>query len=143
VTDRLTSFTDLNYVYEESFDAAGYGVAQHLTYRINDWLTLGGRGLVWRDDDGFFVAQFASNNDFIHFARGDDTVFDPRTVGGGSTTYGALTVGVTIEPRIAKGVGLKLRPELRYDRSLNGTRPFNDSSDAHMVTAGLDVLFSF
>jgi len=143
VTDRLTSFTDLNYVYEESFDAAGYGVAQYLTYRINDWLTIGGRGEVWRDDDGFFVAQFASNNDFIHFARGDDTVFDPRTVGGGSTTYGALTVGVTIEPRIAKGVGLKLRPELRYDRSLNGTRPFNDSSDAHMVTAGLDVLFSF
>jgi hypothetical protein len=39
--------------------------------------------------------------------------------------------------------GLKIRPELRYDRSLNGTRPFNDSSDVDMVTAGIDVILTF
>jgi hypothetical protein len=144
VTDRLTSITDLNYVYEESFNAQGYGIAQYFTYALNDWLTAGVRGEVWRDEDGFFVAQFASNNDFIHFARGDDTVFDPRTVGGGRTTYGAVTAGLTFKPTVPKPLtGLMIRPELRYDRALNSNRPFNDSSDRDMLTAGIDVVFSF
>ena len=143
-TDKLTAITDLNYVYEEGFDAHGYGVAQYLTYAMNDWLTAALRAEIWRDQDGFFVAQFASNNDFIHFARGDDTVFDSRTVGGGRTTYGAVTAGVTIKPPVPKPfTGLMIRPELRYDRSLNDTRPFNDSSDVDMLTAGVDVIFLF
>ncbi len=144
VTDKVTSITDLNYAYEESVQARGYGIAQYLTYACNDWLTVGVRGEVWRDADGFFVAQSASNNDFIHFARGDDTVFDPRTVGGGRTTYGAITAGVTIKPPVPKPLtGLMIRPELRYDRSLNGTRPFKDSSERDMLTAGLDVVITF
>jgi hypothetical protein len=143
-TDRLTSITDLNYVYEESFRAQGYGIAQYFTYAVTDWLSAGIRGEVWRDADGFFVAQFASNNDFVHFARGDDTVFDPRTVGGGRTTYGAITAGVTIKPPVPKPLtGLMIRPELRYDRSLNHTRPFNDSADRDMLTAGIDVVVTF
>jgi hypothetical protein len=143
-TEKLTSITDLNYIYEESFDAKGYGIAQYFTYAINDWLTAGIRGEIWRDADGFYVAQFASNDDFIHVTRGDNTVLDPRTVGGGRTTYGALTVGVTIKPPVPKPLeGLTIRPEIRYDRSLNDTRPFNDSSDIDMLTAGIDVVFSF
>ena len=142
-TNRLTSITDLNYVYEQSVHAEGYGVAQYFTYTLTDWLTAGIRGEVWRDADGFFVAQFASNNDFVHFERGD-TIFDPRTVGGGRTTYGALTAGVTIKPAVPKPLtGLMIRPEVRYDRSLNNTHPFNDSSDRDMVTAGFDVIFTF
>jgi hypothetical protein len=143
-TEKLTSITDLNYIYEESFDAEGYGIAQYFTYAINDWLTAGIRGEIWRDADGFYVAQFASNDDFIHVTRGDNTVLDPRTVGGGRTTYGALTVGVTIKPPVPKPLeGLTIRPEIRYDRSLNDTRPFNDSSDIDMLTAGIDVILSF
>jgi hypothetical protein len=143
-TDKLTSITDLNYVYEESFKAQGYGIAQYFTYALNDWLIAGVRGEFWRDEDGFFVAQFASNNDFIHFARGDETVFDPRTVGGGRTTYGAVTVGLTFKPAVPKPLtGLLIRPELRYDRALNSNRPFDDSSDRDMLSAGVDVVFSF
>jgi hypothetical protein len=115
-----------------------------LTYAINDCCTVGIRGEVWRDAEGFFVAQFAGNNDFIHFERGDDTAFDPRTVGGGRTTYGAITAGLTFRPPVPKALdGLMIRPELRYDRSLNDTRPFNDSSDVGMITAGIDVILSF
>jgi hypothetical protein len=144
ITDRFTSITDLNYAYEEAFDASGYGIAQYLTYKLSDCCTIGIRGEVWRDNDEFFVAQFASNNDFIHFERGDDTVFDPRTTFGGRTTYGAITAGITFTPPVPKPLtGLKIRPELRYDRSLNGTRPFNDSSDVDMVTAGIDVILTF
>lgn len=144
ITDRLTSITDLNYAYEEAFDAMGYGVAQFLTYKINDCCSIGIRGEVWRDEDEFFVAQFASNNDFLHFERGDDTMFDPRTTFGGRTTYGAITAGLTIKPPVPKPLtGLMIRPEVRYDRSLNGTRPFNDSSDRDMLTAAFDVILTF
>lgn len=62
-------------------------------------------------------------------------MIDPRTVGGGSTTYGAITVGVNIKPAMPKPIaGLTIRPEVRYDRSFNGTRPFNDSSDRDQFT---------
>ena len=143
LTDKLTSITDLNYIYEEAFHARGYGIAQILTYPICDWLTAGVRGEIWRDEDGFFVAQFASNNDFIHFERGD-AIIDPRTVGDGRTTYGALTAGLTIRPPVSAPLtGLMIRPELRYDCSLNDTTPFNDSSDAAMVTAALDLIVTF
>lgn len=90
------------------------------------------------------MAQFASNNDFLHFARGDDTTFDPRTVGGGVTTYGALTAGVMIKSPMPKPLaGLMIRPELRYDRALNGSHSFNDSSDRDMLTAALDLVITF
>src|SRR5713101_716484 len=144
ITDRLTAIIDMNFIYEESVNAKGYGIAQYLTYAVNDCCTIGIRGEVWRDADGFFVAQFASNNDFIHFERGDDTVFDPRTTGGGRTTYGALTAGVTIKPpKPALITDLMIRPELRYDRSLNSTHPFNDSSDQDMFTAAVDFVVIF
>src|SRR5438477_12463566 len=79
-----------------------------------------------------------------HFERGDDTVFDPRTTGGGRTTYGALTAGVMIKPpKPALITDLMIRPEIRYDRSLNNTRPFNDLSDHDMLTAAVDVVVTF
>lgn len=147
ITDKLTSITDLNYIQDDSVvgTAKGYGAAQYLTYTFNDWLTAGVRAEVWRDEDGFFVAQFASPNDPLHLLRGDrGFVADPRTVGGGSTTYGALTVGVTIKPTVPKPLtGMMIRPELRYDRSLNNTRPFDDSTDRGQFTAAIDVIFTF
>ena len=146
ITDKLTSITDLNYIEDDAGSVSrGYGVAQYFTYALKDWLTLGIRYEVWRDENGFFVAQFASHNDFIHLERGDsDFVPDPRTVGGGSTTYSALTFGVTIQPPVPKPLaGLMIRPEVRWDRSLNGTTPFNDSSQRNQFTAGLDVILKF
>ena len=86
----------------------------------------------------------ASNNDFIHFERGDNTVFDFGTVGGGRTTYGVITAGLTIKPTVLPPLtGLMIRPEICYDWSLNGTHPFNDSSDQEMFTAAMDVIVTF
>ena len=44
-------------------DADAYGAAQTLTYAINDMLTAGIRGEIWRDDKGFYVASFADPHD--------------------------------------------------------------------------------
>jgi Putative beta-barrel porin-2, OmpL-like. bbp2 len=39
--------------------------------------------------------------------------------------------------------GLAIRPEIRYDRSLNNTRPFNNSSDRDQFTVGVDFILTF
>ena len=70
-----------------------------------------------------------------------------RSVCGGKTTYGMLTAGVNITPdfttdnKLLKGV--VIRPEVRYDTSLNDKRPFGDSRDESQVTIGGDVILKF
>jgi hypothetical protein len=143
ITDKLTSITDLNYTHDEAADATAYGVAQYLTYAINDRITAKIRGEIWRDDQGFYVAQFADPHDPMRALGGQPTI-DPRTVGGGRTTYGALTVGLDIKPQVPKPfTGLTIRPELRVDHSFSNTRPFNDSRDQTMFTAAVDAILTF
>jgi hypothetical protein len=143
ITDKLTSTTDINYAYDGGADAKAYGVAQYLTYAINQRLTAKIRGEIWRDDQGFFAEQFADPGDPMRALDGEPTI-DPRTVGGGPTTYGALTIGLDIKPPVPKPLtGLTIRPELRVDHSFSDTTPFNDSSDDTMFTAALDAIFTF
>lgn len=143
ITDKLTSITDLNYALDEVSGAEAYGIAQYFTYAINSCLTAGLRGEIFRDDDGFYVVSFADNHDPMRALGGEPTI-DPRTVGGGKTTYGAITAGVNIKPPMPKPLaGLAIRPEIRYDRSLNNTRPFNNSSDRDQFTAGIDFILTF
>jgi hypothetical protein len=143
-TKNFTSITDLNYIYDEAADATGYGVAQYFIYASNDLLSIGVRGEIWRDADGFYVASFAENDDAADVLRGGSVALDPRTVGGGKTTYGAITLGLNIKPTVPKpAASLVIRPELRFDRALTGTRPFNDSKDRNQFTAGIDVIIGF
>ena len=143
ITDKFTSITDLNYARDEVIDAQAYGIAQYFTYAINSWLTAGIRGEIFRDDKGFYVVSFANTHDPMRALEGEPTI-DPRTVGGGKTTYGAVTAGVNIKPPVPKpAASLVIRPELRFDRALNGTRPFNDSSDHNQFTASIDVIITF
>jgi hypothetical protein len=143
ISDKLTSITDMNYARDDLANADGFGAAQYFTYAINDKVTAKIRGEIWRDDKGFFVAQFADPHDPMRALGGEPTI-DPRTIGGGRTTYGALTVGLDIKPTVPKPLtGLTIRPELRVDHSLNGTRPFNDSKDQTMFTAAVDAIIAF
>ena len=143
ITDKLTSITDLNYALDEVSDAQAYGIAQYFTYAINTWLTAGIRGQIFWDDDGFYVVSFANTHDPMRALEGEPTI-DPRTVGGGKTTYGAITAGVNIKPPMPKPLaGLAIRPEIRYDCSLNDTRPFNNSSNRDQFTAGIDFIVTF
>jgi hypothetical protein len=142
----LTSITDLNLIYDSINNGAyGYGGAQYFTYAVNDWLQLGIRGEVWRDDKGFYVAQFRANNDFIHILRGDTIPFDPSNLGGGETTYLEVTGGVTIKPPLPKPIaGLLIRPEVRYDRALTDRfKPFEQNTSRDQWTIGLDLVLEF
>jgi hypothetical protein len=143
ITDKLTSITDINYARDDGADADAYGVAQYLTYMINNRISAKIRGEIWRDDKGFYAAQFADPHDPMRALDGEPTI-DPRTIGGGRTTYGALTVGLDIKPPVPKPLtGLTIRPELRADHSFSDTWPFNDSSEDTMFTAAIDVIIGF
>ncbi|PZR74616.1 MAG: porin [Chthoniobacterales bacterium] len=143
ITDKLTSITDLNYARDAGADADAYGVAQYFTYTVNSWLAVGVRGEVFRDDKGFYVVSFANYHDPMRLLAGEPSI-DPRTVGGGNTTYGAITLGLNIKPPVPKpAASVTIRPELRFDRALNGSHPFNDSSDRNQFTGALDVIVVF
>ncbi len=142
----LTSITDLNLIYDTISNGKwGGGVAQYLTYSVNDWLQLGVRGEIFRDSGGFYVAQFRANNDFIHILRGDNIPFDPSNLGGGNTTYLEITGGVTVKPPLPKPfAGLLIRPEVRYDQALTSQfKPFEQNTSHNQVTLGIDLILEF
>ena len=140
-TDTLTLITELNYVRDDAFNASGWGLAQYAVYALTETLSLAGRAEVWRDTNGFFVAAFPRNFDFVDFQHGLATAM---AVGGGRTTYGEFTVGVTWKPAVtAPFAGLLIRPELRYDSSLNGQSPFRNGTRAGQFTAAVDAIMKF
>jgi hypothetical protein len=141
-TDKLTLMTDANYIRDDGFGAIGWGLAQYGKYDFSDTLSLAGRAELWRDNNGFFVAAFPNNLDAVNAQRG----FPNTSFSGGRTTYGALTVGLNIKPNVSAvplATGLTIRPELRYDRSLNDTRPFSDQSSKDQFTAAVDFVLAF
>jgi hypothetical protein len=148
LSENLKSITDLNYGHEEGDlgldgqDPEWYGIAQYLIFTCNEKTDFVARWETWRDDDGFAAAQFAENDDFMDLQRGILTNIDQRTVGGGDTTYHALTLGVNYKPC----ENIKIRPEIRWDWANvgeSGVRPFNDSQDDDMFTVGCDVIYTF
>ena len=115
------------------------GIAQYATYAVNDRLSLGVRGELWRDNDGAFVAAFPGNLDYINAQMG----FPNTVIPGPKTTYGAITVGANIKPPVEKRFeGLVIRPEVRYDWASSGT-PFDAGTKDHQFTAAIDVIVPF
>ncbi len=141
--DKLTFNTELNYVHDDLLKASGYGGAQYFAYAINDILTFGVRGEIWRDNNGAFVASFKNPFDFINSERGLPTS-PGGVVGGGRTTYGELTLGLNFKPPVPKAFqGFVIRPELRFDDALNGTKPFIAGTQGHQVTLAADFILPF
>jgi hypothetical protein len=138
-TKALTLMTDLNHIRDDGLKASGWGVAQYATYTVNDRLSLGVRGELWRDNDGAFVAAFPGNLDFINAQMG----FPNTAIAGPKATYGAITVGANIKPPVEKRFeGFVMRPEVRYDWSSNGM-PFDAGTKDHQLTIGMDLIVPF
>jgi hypothetical protein len=139
-SDKLSFTTELNYIRDDAFQADGYGAAQYASFALTDQLTLNGRIEVWRDNKGFFVAGFPSNHSFVYSELGLPTT----TIAAAPTTYSEFTVGATYKPGLPGPIQtLMLRPEIRYDRSLNGTAPFNEGRDSGAVTLAADAVVGF
>jgi hypothetical protein len=145
-SDKLTATLDANFAADESVPgtAKAYGAAVYLTWAVNDWVALGLREEVFRDEKGFFVGSFANNDDFIDLERGRT-----NNIGQGTFftrgTLNEVTVGATLKVPMPKPFsGLTIRPELRYDAALSsGVAPYSDQNSRHQFTASIDAIFVF
>lgn len=141
-TAKLSFTTEGNYVREDGFRAEGYGVAQYVSYALGDSVTLNGRAEIWRDNNNFFVSVPVNNLDFVNAERG---LGANLYTAARPTTYSEATVGLTYAPQgLPNGVSTFLiRPELRYDRALNGTHPYDDGHAGGQLTLAADVILGF
>lgn len=142
--DWLTAYLDLNHGQDDAplgLDGTKpewYGAAATLAFHVSDSVDLVVRGEVFRDDDGFAVAQFAADDDYLDLQEGRLGGLDRRTVGGGAATYRAVTLGA----RIAAAAHFIIQCEVRADFA-DGSRPFRDSTDDSQFTVGASFLWTF
>jgi hypothetical protein len=152
-TDKLTFITDMNWIHEDGaggFD--GFGIAQYAAYAINDWLKIVGRGEVWRDNNNFFVSSLGAPGNFNFVNAEHGFTFNGGFPVAGAfapapTTYLELTLGLNITaPPIPEAPFIKslvVRPEIRYDTSLNNTTPFDVGTKTSQLTFGGDIIVKF
>jgi hypothetical protein len=131
-TPKLTLTTEVDWVHDNNpavDSPTAFGVAQYASYTLTDTLTLNGRLEFFNDRNGFYVGAFPGNQDFATAQAGYATPLTAYGTGRG-TDYGALTLGVTYKPAglPAPISGLMLRPEIRYDTTLDGVKAFNGPS---------------
>jgi hypothetical protein len=152
-TDKLTLTTELNYVHDDNpaiHTPTAYGIAQYASYALTDQFTLNGRVEFFNDQNGFFVVQNPGNQDFATAQAGYSTPLTSYSTGRG-TDYGEITLGVTYKPTglPAPIAGLLIRPEIRYDSTLDGVKAFNGPSitgagkDVGVFTVATDVVLQF
>jgi hypothetical protein len=138
--DTLTFTTELNYIKDDGFHAQAYGIAQYAAYTINNNLSVAARAEVYRDANGFFVAAFPNPLDFVNLEKGEPA----QVLSAGKATYGELTLGLTYKPDVPDAItGTMIRPELRYDRGLDGGKPYNNFNDKSQVTMAFDLVVPF
>lgn len=139
-SDTLSFTTELNLIRDDFAKANAGGIAQYVSYAVSDTWTLNGRAEVFRDDKGFFVGGYRTNqgpydalggfpfNGFVGTSRG--------------TTYGAVTAGATWKPKFHDQVStFMIRPEVRYDQAFTSNRPFSGRSNA--LTFAADLVIGF
>jgi hypothetical protein len=156
-TDKLTFITDTAYYHDDGWNVnpftglaqgvSAYGIAQYATYKIDDIFKIGARLEIFRDNNNFFVGGFPGYFDNVNVQHG---FADPSAIVAGpqnrGTTYLSLTTGVTITPEVPKNpyiANIILRPELRWDTTLNDTTPFAGGTKRSTVTFGFDAIVPF
>jgi hypothetical protein len=151
-TTALTFVTELNWIRDDFAGAAtsgkpsaanAFGVAQYVSFALSDTLTLNGRAELYRDDNNFFVASFQGNSTFVAAEQG--LAGGTGTVKGKTTTYSGITLGVTYKPADmpAPISGLMIRPEVRWDHDLGGTKAFNAGRNNSSFTLASDIVLTF
>ena len=148
-TPKLTLVAELNWIRDEFLGfsggapgvANGFGAAGYVSYALSDAVALNARAEIFRDDKGAFVFGFPGRNDFVRSELG---LFNSSFGTGVPTTYGEFTIGATIKPTLPAPVtGLMIRPEFRYDTTLNGVKAFKDGTRTGNVTFAADFVLTF
>ena len=148
--DKLSFTTEFSWVHDAlgyntngQKGADAYGAAQYVTYALTDTIALNARGEIFRDQNNFFVASFPNSLGPVQALGGRaPATLLPAAITG--TTYGAITLGFTYKPAVPDTITtLLIRPEVRYDGSLSGGKPYNDQSNSGAFFFGADVVLGF
>ena len=139
---KLTLSAEGNFVRDDGFNAEAWGIAGYASYTLSDTVTLSGRAEIFRDNSNFFVSNPSGNLDFANAQRGSQFFL---LTASKPTTYSEYTVGITYKPTWLPSQlsTAMLRPEFRYDRALNSSRPYNDGHDRGSVTLATDLILGF
>lgn len=137
INDAWSVANELNAIHDDMFHASAEGGSVYGVYTFNDQWSFGGRGEIFRDDEGFFVGAFqeslAADNamrGLITNNTGGPTAYN-SSYNAGKATYSELTLGANYKPPLPAlplNAGLTLRPEIRWDHAwgLNpGEHPFD------------------
>ena len=139
--------------------ARAFGIAQYASYKINDVFKLNARAEFFRDNNNFFVSAFPGYFDLANALHGfwcpscinqnlGTGLYATRPIYSG-TSYLAFTLGMTITPELPAKLpyvtGLIIRPELRWDTTVNGTTPFFSRSglSSNQGMFNMDVIIPF
>jgi hypothetical protein len=130
IADDWRLLVDLNYGRDGSALGVGgvrpewFGAAATAVFAASADLDLALRAEVFRDDDGFAVAQFGAYDDYADVLLGRTSALDPRTRGGGRATYGGATLGAAWRATEA----WLFQAEIRFDAAF-GAAPFDGGTD--------------
>jgi hypothetical protein len=141
-TDKLTLTTEGNFVKDDGVRAEAWGITQYASYALSDTVTLNGRAEIFRDNTNFFVSTPVGYLDYVAAERG---TFGRFYTAPKPTTYSEFTAGLTYKPSWTPQQlsTLLVRPEIRYDQTLNNSRVFNDGKDRGAVTLATDLIIGF
>ena len=142
ISDKLTSTTDVNYIYDEPSKAGGGGVTEYLAYTLNATTTLGARAEVWGEDQNFYVSNPTGYADYNHAEGGYGSYAPFLYPTGSKPTFAEVTFGVNWKPAgLPKMIdGTTFRPEIRYDTLVSGGKFYDGDTKSDQVTIGFDVV---
>lgn len=150
-TDKWTFVGEGNYFRDELLGSA-YGFVGYASYAFNDQVTANVRGEIYRDNSaGLITVGYLSNTAFTSGLYGNADQFYSF---GAPLTIGSITGGLSIKPtwlNTIQNIGkFTIRPEVRYDASLNNTKPFNSNgvgpgpnNKSGQFLFSTDVIFAF
>ncbi|MFT8718656.1 outer membrane beta-barrel protein [Acetobacter sp.] len=140
VTPTVKVTGEFNYLHDDGLRADTYSFVSYLSWDFAKNLTFNYRGEIYRDNTGLMVVNFLSDQGYMNGIAGRNA----PTESAPPTTYGDMSLGVTYRTPLSKDLGFfAIRPEVRFDRSLNGTSPFNDGRNTGMFTFGGDAMIGF
>lgn len=126
ITKKLLFTGDFNFLHDDGMHANAWGFASFLRYTVSPSLDLNYRGEIYRDNSGLITGSTSPSGTPL------------------PTTFGALTLGFAYKPNLGHGIRVfEIHPEIRFDRSLNGRRIFNDRRNIGMFTFGGDMMIGF
>lgn len=131
---------EVNQLHDEGLHANTWSGVVWGAYAATSTLTFNARGEVYRDSTGLLVAQYPDDQGYAHALLG----LPARVYNAPPTTYGDFSLNAVWRPHVGHHVKLlQIRPEIRFDRSLNNTRPFADFSRRGRILFGGDITVGF